>query len=92
MLDPQRLDPDDQDRPSPMAEGLEWVARIMAVSLEMVLPGLGGHWLDQRIGTRFMVIAGFAFGITAGLLHLLLMTAGLKRRNGRRPRSDRGKV
>jgi hypothetical protein len=54
---------------------LEWVGRITTVALEMVLPGLAGSWLDQRWGTGFLALAGFALGITAGIWHLLRMTS-----------------
>jgi Putative F0F1-ATPase subunit Ca2+/Mg2+ transporter len=38
----------------------------------MVLPGLAGYWLDQRIGTvvLFMLI-GFGLGCTAATVHLV---------------------
>lgn len=44
----------------------------MTISLEMVLPGLAGYWLDQKLGTvaLFMLI-GFALGCTAAVLHLM---------------------
>jgi hypothetical protein len=57
-----------------MAMALEWVARIVAVGLEMVLPGLAGQWLDQRWGTSYMAFLGFTFGIVVGIWHLIAMT------------------
>jgi hypothetical protein len=66
---------------------MEWVGRIMALALEMVLPGLGGTWLDGRWGTRpVLTIAGFLLGTVGGLGHLLWMTAAdnKKRQQGRR--------
>lgn len=66
-----------------MAEAFDWVARIMAVSLVMFLPGLGGQWIDKRLGTNFLVLIGFAFGLTAGVTYLIWMTQNLnRRRNG----------
>lgn len=65
-------DPDDQ--PSPMAAAFEWVGRIFAVVMEMVLPGLLGEYLDRRMGTGFLVFLGFAGGFALGLYHLLVMT------------------
>ncbi|MEX0715777.1 MAG: AtpZ/AtpI family protein [Planctomycetaceae bacterium] len=75
-----------------MAIAMEWVSRIIAVALIMVLPGLGGHWLDARWGTSFLALAGFALGITAGIYHLLLMTKNKPkaRRGGERSPSDGG--
>ena len=59
------------DSRSPMARASDWAARIMTISLEMVVPGLAGYWLDQQLGTivLFMLI-GFALGMTAAVLHL----------------------
>ena len=65
--------------PHPMGEAMVWVARIFAAAMVMILPGLAGHWLDQRWGTGFLVIVGFALGITGGIYHLIIVTAGLKR-------------
>ncbi|MDZ4819280.1 MAG: AtpZ/AtpI family protein [Planctomycetota bacterium] len=57
-----------------MALAMEWVAKITTVSLEMVLPGLFGDWLDGKFGTSFLVFIGFAIGLSGGLWHLLQMT------------------
>jgi len=41
----------------------------------MVLPGLGGQWLDDRWGCRpLLTFLGFAFGLSAGIWHLTLLT------------------
>ena len=68
----------------PVGEAMQWVARITAVGIEMVLPGLAGQWLDRQFGTSpFLVLSGFILGIVAGMWHLLVMTkaigAGAKR-------------
>jgi hypothetical protein len=47
----------------------------MVVSLEMVLPGLAGYWLDQQLGTAVVfMLFGFALGGTAAVMHLIRMT------------------
>lgn len=61
----------------PMAEALEWVGRIFAVSLVMFVPGLVGQYLDRKFGTGFLVLVGFIFGLTVGLWYLLTMTGGV---------------
>ena len=38
------------DDKSPIGQAAEWVARIASVALLMVLPGLGGNWLDRALG------------------------------------------
>lgn len=62
------------DRP-PLALAVEWVSRITTVSLEMVVPGVVGYWLDHRWQTHFLAPLGFVFGVVAGMWHLLRMTA-----------------
>jgi hypothetical protein len=57
------------DNRSAQAIAFEWAARIMTISLEMVVPGLLGYWLDQRLGTKVVfLLIGFALGaVLAGL-------------------------
>jgi uncharacterized protein YqgC (DUF456 family) len=57
-----------------MAVAMAWVSRIFTVALEMVLPGLAGFWLDNRFGTSFLGLVGFALGVTVGMWHLIAMT------------------
>jgi F0F1-type ATP synthase assembly protein I len=59
-----------------LAKAYQWSTRIMIVALEMVLPGMAGYWLDQRLGTvaLFMLI-GLAIGCTAAIMHLIQMTS-----------------
>lgn len=46
----------------------------MVVSLEMVLPGLAGYWLDKRLGTAVLfMLLGFGLGGTAAVVHLIRM-------------------
>lgn len=74
------------DSLSPFALGFAWAYRILAVSAEMVVPGLLGSWLDGRLGTQFLALAGFGLGITAGIWHLLLMTRNDARQLGEKRR------
>ena len=53
---------------------LEWVSRILAISLVMILPGVAGHWLDGKLGTNFLALLGFGLGLVAGMAALLAMT------------------
>ena len=62
------------DDRSPSAKAYQWSTRIMVVALEMVLPGLAGYWLDQRLGTVvLLMLIGFAVGCTAAVVHLIHM-------------------
>ena len=57
--------------PSPVGAAFGWAGRIMAVGLTMVLPGIGGRWLDSRLGTGFCEPIGFVLGFVAGLTALV---------------------
>ena len=64
------------DERSPAVVAYAWASRLTTVSLEMVLPGLGGYWLDKRWGVApLFTIIGFACGLALGMWHLLKMTS-----------------
>ena len=57
-----------------MAVAYQWASRIMTVALEMVLPGVAGRWLDQRLGTVLVfTVVGFVAGMGVGMWHLIRM-------------------
>jgi hypothetical protein len=81
--------PDDR---SAIAVAAQWVSRVMTVSLEMVLPGLLGLWIDGRLGTWVVfTLVGFAIGVTAAVWHLIRMTSSSPNDDGTGPVGDRGK-
>ena len=68
---------------SPMAAAMQWVARIMAAALMMVLPGLLGHWLGEQLagrkddgaaGSGWLALAGFTLGIVSAMYYLIAWT------------------
>ena len=65
---------DERPTPDPLALAMEWVAKITTVALEMVLPAIGGGYLDRRYGTSFWALAGVVLGVVVGIWHLLQMT------------------
>ncbi|NBP88162.1 MAG: AtpZ/AtpI family protein [Planctomycetia bacterium] len=69
---------------SPVGDAFAWAGRIMAVGLIMVLPGVGGSWLDDRLDTTWCEPAGFVIGFTAGLTSLIRMATF----RGRQPPPD----
>ena len=73
-----------------MAQAIEWVSRITTVALEMVLPGILGQWLDAKLGTRFLGLLGFAFGVPMGIWHLLRMTKDAQNKGNGGTSRDRG--
>lgn len=80
------------DSPSPFALGFAWAYRILAVSAEMVLPGVLGNWLDGQLGTQFLALVGFGVGVVVGIWHLVLMTRGGVRQLGEKDRSPERKA
>ena len=60
--------------PDAFARGIQWVARITTVALEMVIPTLIGGWLDNRFGTSMLALVGLLIGVPLGLWHLIKMT------------------
>ncbi len=70
MADP----PHDFDGGHPMGAAMQWVARIFAAALMMILPGLAGLWLDDRFGWSFIGLIGFAFGLIGGMTYLISAT------------------
>ena len=65
---------DQRPRPDPLAQAMEWVTKITTVALEMVLPAIGGAWLDKRFGTQYWALVGVVLGMVVGMWHLLQMT------------------
>jgi hypothetical protein len=64
------------DERSPIAIAYTWASRIIGVSLEMVIPGVLGFWLDVRLGTVCLfTVIGFSGGLVLGLWHLIRMTS-----------------
>jgi hypothetical protein len=64
-----------EDDRLPWAVAMQWVARLTTISLEMALPGLGGFWLDQWLGTRVVfLIVGVIVGFAGGMWRLVQLT------------------
>ncbi|NIL98586.1 MAG: hypothetical protein GTO53_11755 [Planctomycetales bacterium] len=60
-----------------MAKAMAWTSRVITISIEMVLPGVFGLWVDDRLGTKVVfTILGFAGGLTLAIWHLVKMTGG----------------
>jgi len=70
---------------SPVGDAFAWASRILAIGLGMFLPAVGGHWLDDRLGTRFLGGVGLVFGFTAALVWLVQIGNSVKPYR-RRPR------
>ena len=75
---------------SPVGDAFAWAGRIMAVGLIMVLPGVGGSWLDNRLETSWWEPAGFVLGFIAGLTALIQLTRTARKTasHGQQPPPD----
>jgi F0F1-type ATP synthase assembly protein I len=66
---------DSPDDRSSYANAMQWVSIITTISMEMVLPGVIGYWIDQRLGTRVVfLILGVIFGFVGGIWQLIRLT------------------
>lgn len=66
---------DDPEEVSPVARGVAWYSHAMTISMEMVVPGAVGIWLDRQFGTGHVcALVGFLLGITVSLWHLFRLT------------------
>jgi F0F1-type ATP synthase assembly protein I len=64
-----------RDDHSPYASAMQWTSRITTISMEMVVPGAIGYWLDQRWGTGVVFLAlGAILGFVTALLSLVRLT------------------
>jgi hypothetical protein len=64
-----------------LAVAIAWAAQITTIAIEMVLPGLGGFWLDNWLGTKALFgILGVVLGFTLGLWQLIQLTKAPKRK------------
>lgn len=58
---------------------MQWVSRITTVSLEMIVPGLIGLWIDHELGILrvfpVFLVLGVILGVAVGIYHLVRMAA-----------------
>lgn len=68
------MSPTEDDR-SAQARAYSRATQVMTICLEMVVPGLIGFWVDQKLGTRVVfTVLGFGVGLSGGLRHLIKMS------------------
>ena len=71
MTNPDHRDHrDHREQGSPVGEALAWASRIIAIGIAMFLPAVAGNWLDSRLGTGFLGLAGLVLGFVLGLTWL----------------------
>ena len=70
-----------------VAEGFQLASECLSAALTMVLPTLGGLWLDNRWNcSPWLTIGGGALGMWSGLQQLMRLASS------RGPRSGRGRA
>ena len=62
------------DNRHPVAVAAEWVSRITAIAIEIVVLIWLGRWLDGKLGTSYWAFIGLVLGPVVGFWHLLTMT------------------
>ncbi len=62
------------DQDSPVGEAMAWASRIIAVGIAVFLPAVAGNWLDSRLGTEFLGMAGLVLGFVLGLTWLVQLS------------------
>lgn len=60
---------------SPVGTAFTWVGQITTIGLVMVLPGVGGAWLDRQLETTVLEPAGFLLGFILGLTSVIRLAA-----------------
>jgi F0F1-type ATP synthase assembly protein I len=59
---------------SGMAEAMKWVSVVTTVVGMMIVPALGGFWIDNLLGSKgVFTILGVVFGFVGGMYGLLHM-------------------
>jgi len=65
---------------------------VTTISLEMVLPGVIGFWIDCQLGTVMLfLVLGVILGVTAGIIHLVRLASSVSpaEPEGRRPAGEK---
>ena len=61
-----------RDDRAPLAKAYSLASRALTVALVMVVPGLLGYLLDQRLGTQVVfMFLGFVAGVGCGIWQLI---------------------
>ena len=78
------------DDRSPTAKSLSKVSEIFAICLMMIVPGLIGFVVDQKLGTRFVfTLLGLIFGMAGAVFQLMRLVASTEDSNDNTEHPDR---
>jgi len=79
------------DERAPIAVAFDWASRVTTISIGMIVPGVLGYWIDQRLRTKALFTTlGFGLGVSLGIWQL----ARLSKSTNKRPdnESDSGEI
>lgn len=77
------------DDRSPTAKSLSKVSEIFAICLMMIVPGLIGYWIDQKVGSRFVfTLLGLIFGMSGAVTQLVRLVSTIDESTNDTPDSD----
>lgn len=67
--------PESPDDRAALARAMSLASSVTTIALEMVVPAVVGHWIDQRLGVSPLFVAiGAALGMFVGIRSLLVLT------------------
>lgn len=63
-----------QAKRNTVVSGYTWAARATNIGLQMILPGIGGYYLDRWLGTTpWLLVVGVILGFTTSLIQLVAL-------------------
>lgn len=72
------------DQPSAYQRAAFWTGRVTNAGLQMVVPGLIGHFIDRQLSTKVLfTILGFAVGMILAIRGLMNLSKDLSDRNAK---------
>ena len=64
------------DDRSPMAKSFSKASEVTSISIMMIVPGLVGYWVDQKVGSVLVfTLLGLALGMGVAVRQLMLLVA-----------------
>lgn len=64
------------DDRSPVAKSLSKASEITAICMLMIVPGLIGYWIDQKVGSRVVfTLLGLILGMSGAVLQLVRLVS-----------------
>jgi F0F1-type ATP synthase assembly protein I len=66
---------------SSLAEAYDLVSRVLTCVMVMILPGIGGDYLDSHYDTSYMMVTGWIIGPPFGLWQLIKLANSVVQEN-----------